>query len=104
MSAEIVPSGTAELAQLAEEVRWHERHATEHLVGALVHYAEAGARLNQAKADPALKHGHWLAWLEREFVRDDGRPWSERYVRYLMEWAKLVAASSPQNRTEFKNR
>jgi N6-adenosine-specific RNA methylase IME4 len=79
----------AELARLAEEIRWHEAQATGDGNTALHHYAEAGSRLISAKA--RVGHSGWLPWLDREFE------WKVRYAQYQMEWARLVAGKKEMN-------
>jgi N6-adenosine-specific RNA methylase IME4 len=86
MGTAIVLAQSADLDALAEEIRWHEAQANADLASALVHYAEAGARLMRVKA--GLKHGRWMPWVQRELT------WKMRYVDYLMEWAALVQANS----------
>lgn len=65
MTAEIVPSGAAELSRLAEEIRWHEEQAQSSVRDALQHKAEIGVRLIRAKE--LLPHGQFLPWAEDNF-------------------------------------
>ena len=86
MGTALVPVVRADLDALAEQIRWHEAQARSCLRQSIEHFVEAGTGLTAAKAQ--LPHGGWLPWTERQFPR-----WGDRYVRQLMELARLVRAN-----------
>jgi N6-adenosine-specific RNA methylase IME4 len=86
MGAALVPIAETGLEALAAEIRWHEGQARRRLGEAIEHFVQAGGRLVVAKGQ--VPHGAWLPWVARQFP-----DWGERYVRQLMELARLVAAN-----------
>ena len=85
--AALVPSKAVLLERIAVQIAWHEAQALAAFVSAHDHKAKQGRLLIEAKEEAG--HGHWMAWVEHDLARVLGKPWSQTYVNYLMQFSRL---------------